>query len=110
MGTNRYHNHTESKYIRLARDCINPFEDLWRDARHSIPVFPSRGVNPANDQGELKIRQASATVVINENIGLPNDYRYAQHDPKKRLPFSNFRVLHGLREYIRGLRPHPTPL
>ena len=75
MKTNLYHNHAECKYVRFPCDRINSFGNLWRSPRRSVLIGLHRRVDSANDRSELKIRQTSVTVMIDENVGLAKGYR-----------------------------------
>ena len=73
--TNLYHNHAECKYVRFPCDRIDSFGNLWRSPHRSVLIGLHRRVDSANDRSELKIRQTSVTVMIDENVGLAKGYR-----------------------------------
>ena len=73
--TNLYHNHAESKHVRLACDRIGSFENLWRGPCRSVFTGLRYGIHSMNHRSGLEIRQTSVAVAIDENIGLSKGYR-----------------------------------
>jgi len=81
MWTNLYHNNPKGKYVRFLCDCTSSLENLRCGSYRSVPVYLRCRAHPTNNRGNPEIRQASMTVVIDENVELANGYQWGPKQP-----------------------------